>query len=48
VGLDGLYQLASVIYDSTPIDDILNPLHRQIEIPKREKLENPFKIKNKK
>ncbi|MHA1720446.1 MAG: ArsA family ATPase [Promethearchaeota archaeon] len=45
IGIDGLMELGKDVYESTSIEDILNPLHRTLNNPEEKSSENPYQIK---
>ena len=44
IGIKGLMELANNIYENTPIEDILNPLHRILINPEEKDVKNPYEI----
>ena len=44
IGWDGLLRLAEEVYGDTPINKILNPLDRELVVPKYETTENPLQL----
>ncbi len=44
IGFKGLIELANNIYDNSPIEDILNPLHRTLNNPEENDVKNPYDV----
>jgi anion-transporting ArsA/GET3 family ATPase len=44
IGLSGLLRLALEVYEETPIEEILNPLHRELHLPEKKDTYRRFRI----